>query len=256
MPGHRQLRGHDLPLRALEPRPRPDRRARGGDRHRRLGDPVRARDPAAGRAAARVPAHRAVGACPTPDRRHAATASAGSTGACPRRSARCAPAIYWARETFVLLFRHPRHAASASSGWRCGTCTRRSRTPSCARKLTPNFAIGLQAHPARPTSGTPRSTQPNVDVVTDGIREVAAALDRHRRRRREREVDTIIFGTGFHVTDIPIAQQIRGRDGRTLAEAWDGSPRGLPRHHRRRLPEPVPAGRARTPASATTRSSS
>jgi cation diffusion facilitator CzcD-associated flavoprotein CzcO len=40
----------------------------------------------------------------------------------------------------------------------------------------------------------------------------------------EREVDTIIFGTGFHVTDIPIAENVRGRDGRSLADLWDGSP--------------------------------
>ena len=39
----RELRGHHVPLRALEPRARPDRRARGRDRHGRLGDPVRAR---------------------------------------------------------------------------------------------------------------------------------------------------------------------------------------------------------------------
>ena len=34
----------------------------------------------------------------------------------------------------------------------------------------------------------------------------------------EREVDTIILGTGFHVTDPPTARLVRGRDGRTLAE--------------------------------------
>ena len=39
----------------------------------------------------------------------------------------------------------------------------------------------------------------------------------------EREVDTIIFGTGFHVTDVPIADRVSGRDGRTLAETWNGS---------------------------------
>ena len=42
----------------------------------------------------------------------------------------------------------------------------------------------------------------------------------------EREVDTIIFGTGFHVTDPPIAERVRGADGRSLAETWAGSPRG------------------------------
>jgi hypothetical protein len=39
----------------------------------------------------------------------------------------------------------------------------------------------------------------------------------------EREVDTIIFGTGFHVTDVPIATRIAGREGRSLAEVWRGS---------------------------------
>jgi hypothetical protein len=39
----------------------------------------------------------------------------------------------------------------------------------------------------------------------------------------EHEVDTIIFGTGFHVTDIPIATRLEGREGQTLAEVWRGS---------------------------------
>ena len=42
---------------------------------------------------------------------------------------------------------------------------------------------------------------------------------------REHPADVIIFGTGFHVTDPPIAAHLRGRDGRTLAECWNGSPR-------------------------------
>jgi cation diffusion facilitator CzcD-associated flavoprotein CzcO len=41
---------------------------------------------------------------------------------------------------------------------------------------------------------------------------------------RERELDTIILATGFHVTDMPIADRIHGGDGRSLAEVWQGSP--------------------------------
>ena len=37
-----------------------------------------------------------------------------------------------------------------------------------------------------------------------------------------RQADTVIFGTGFHVTDMPMVTWIRGRDGRTLAEVWSG----------------------------------
>jgi cation diffusion facilitator CzcD-associated flavoprotein CzcO len=41
----------------------------------------------------------------------------------------------------------------------------------------------------------------------------------------EREVDTIIFGTGYHVTDVPPADQVRGPDGALLEDVWRGSPR-------------------------------
>jgi cation diffusion facilitator CzcD-associated flavoprotein CzcO len=41
----------------------------------------------------------------------------------------------------------------------------------------------------------------------------------------EHEVDTIILGTGFKVTDIAVARRVTGVDGRTLSEVWDGSPR-------------------------------
>ena len=63
--GPRGFRGRDVPLRALEPRLRPHGQARRRGRHRRLGDPVRPRDPEAGRAAARVPAHARRGSCRT-----------------------------------------------------------------------------------------------------------------------------------------------------------------------------------------------
>jgi cation diffusion facilitator CzcD-associated flavoprotein CzcO len=70
----------------------------------------------------------------------------------------------------------------------------------------------------------PALTRSNVTLVTDAICEVRPngilTAD-----GAEHEVDTIIFGTGFHVTDLPIAERVRGRDGRTLAETWSGSPR-------------------------------
>ena len=71
----------------------------------------------------------------------------------------------------------------------------------------------------------------------------------------EREVDTIIFGTGFHVTDLPVAEHIRGRDGRTLAERWEGSPQAHRGTTVAGYPEPLLPARAEHRASATTRSS-
>jgi cation diffusion facilitator CzcD-associated flavoprotein CzcO len=65
----------------------------------------------------------------------------------------------------------------------------------------------------------PALAQPNVDLVASGLREVrgstVVAAD-----GTEHEVDAIVFGTGFHVTDMPIGSRITGAAGRTLGEEW------------------------------------
>jgi cation diffusion facilitator CzcD-associated flavoprotein CzcO len=58
-------------------------------------------------------------------------------------------------------------------------------------------------------------TEPVVEVRPHGVIDASG---------REHEVDTIIFGTGFHVTDQPIADRVRGVAGRLLSEVWGPSP--------------------------------
>ena len=95
------------------------------------------------------------------------------------------------------------------------------KDPELRRKVTPNYAMGCKR--ILPTDEWyPALTKPNVEVVTEGITEIRP-LSVVAADGSEREVDTIIFGTGFHVTDVPIADRITGRDGRTLAEVWAGS---------------------------------
>ena len=89
--------------------------------------------------------------------------------------------------------------------------------------MTPDYTIGCKR--ILPSNRWyPALEQPNVELVTSPIREVRArsivAAD-----GSERAVDTIIFGTGFHVADMPIGEWVRGRDGKRLADAWEGSPR-------------------------------
>ncbi len=93
------------------------------------------------------------------------------------------------------------------------------RDPELRRKVTPNFRIGckrmLISNEYYPALG-----RKNVDVVTDGIREIRAnsivTTD-----GTEREIDALIVATGFHVTDSPAYETISGRDGRTLAEVFE-----------------------------------
>jgi len=131
-------------------------------------------------------------------------------------------AIYALRELMVFGFMNPsviqleervarRHLA------------RSIPDPVLRAKLTPDYALGCK-RVLLSDDYYPSLLRDNVEVVTDGIAEVRArsivSTD-----GTEREVDTIIFGTGFKATDPPIAHHVRGRDGRTLAEAWDGSPK-------------------------------
>jgi cation diffusion facilitator CzcD-associated flavoprotein CzcO len=90
-------------------------------------------------------------------------------------------------------------------------------------QLTPRFALGCK-RVLISNDWYPALTRRNVTVVPAAVREVrpAAVVD---ARGDEHAVDTIILGTGFHILDMPVADLIRGRDGRTLGEAWDGSPR-------------------------------
>jgi cation diffusion facilitator CzcD-associated flavoprotein CzcO len=129
-------------------------------------------------------------------------------------------AIYWARELFVLQFRHGA-AGRLLERIPLSHLHAQIKDPVLRGKLTPDYRMGCKR--ILPTDEWyPALAKPNVEVVTEGITEVrphsVVAAD-----GTEREVDTIIFGTGFHVTDVPIADRVRGRDGRTLAETWHGS---------------------------------
>ncbi|HVL94896.1 MAG TPA: NAD(P)/FAD-dependent oxidoreductase [Solirubrobacteraceae bacterium] len=96
------------------------------------------------------------------------------------------------------------------------------KDPQLRRKLKPGYAMGCKRILIS-NDYYPALTRPNVDVITDGIAEVRPRSI-VTRAGQEIEVDTIIMGTGFQVTDIPIAQRIAGRGGRRLADEWDGSP--------------------------------
>jgi cation diffusion facilitator CzcD-associated flavoprotein CzcO len=94
--------------------------------------------------------------------------------------------------------------------------------PQLLEKVTPDYTIGCKR--ILPSNKWYAAlAEPNVELVTDGIEEVRE----HSivgRDGVEREVDAIIFGTGFAVTEIPVSKLVRGRDGRTLEETWAGSP--------------------------------
>jgi cation diffusion facilitator CzcD-associated flavoprotein CzcO len=95
---------------------------------------------------------------------------------------------------------------------------RQVRDPKLRKALTPDYTIGCKRILIS-NDYFPAVAAPNAELVTAGIAEVRphsiVATD-----GVERPTDTIVLATGFHVTDLPIAEKICGRDGRTLAGVW------------------------------------
>ena len=94
--------------------------------------------------------------------------------------------------------------------------------PTLREALTPHFTLGCKRLLLSNTY-YPALTQPNVSVVAGGLREVSANAVRGSDGRWH-EVDTLILGTGFRVTNPPIAERIVA-DGVRLSDQWAGSPR-------------------------------
>jgi cation diffusion facilitator CzcD-associated flavoprotein CzcO len=94
--------------------------------------------------------------------------------------------------------------------------------PELRRRLTPSYQLGCKRL-VFSNDWYPAIQAPNVDLVTSGIRELRerSIVD---REGVEHEIDTLILATGFTPAELPIAERIRGRDGRSLADTWDGSP--------------------------------
>jgi cation diffusion facilitator CzcD-associated flavoprotein CzcO len=92
------------------------------------------------------------------------------------------------------------------------------RDPKLRKALTPDYTIGCKRILIS-NDYFPAVAAPNAELVTAGIAEVRphsiVATD-----GIERPTDTIVLATGFHVTDLPIAEKICGRDGRSLADVW------------------------------------
>ena len=130
--------------------------------------------------------------------------------------------LYWSHELVVIpLTRQPKILRAIQKVAAAHLRRQIPDNPELRAKLTPNFTLGCKRI-LLSNNYYPALNQPNVEVITSGV----TAIGEHSvigATREEREVDAIVLGTGFHVTDLPIAEHIRGAEGQTLAEQWQGS---------------------------------
>jgi cation diffusion facilitator CzcD-associated flavoprotein CzcO len=125
--------------------------------------------------------------------------------------------LFGVAEARFLSFTHERFRAAAESIGRRHLEAQVS-DPTLRAQLTPTYRAGCKRILVS-DDYYPALTQPNVDLVTDAIREVRGNR-LVTQGGQEREFDVLIGGTGFDATHPPVASIIFGTGGRSLAQAW------------------------------------
>jgi cyclohexanone monooxygenase len=125
-------------------------------------------------------------------------------------------AIYWGREMYVPAFTKWPKLATPAKLMALQNISKGIDDPELRKKVTPDYEIGCKR--ILISNGYyPALDRDNVDLVTEGIARVTptGVVD---RGGVEREVDAIIVATGFHTTELPIAEHVAGLGGVTLAD--------------------------------------
>ena len=98
------------------------------------------------------------------------------------------------------------------------------RDPTLRKKLTPDFPLGCK-RVLLSNDWFKTLAQPHVELVTDDIAEITetgiVTTD-----GRKREVDAIVFGTGFTATQFLAPMDFRGLNGASLREHWKDGAQG------------------------------
>ena len=129
--------------------------------------------------------------------------------------------LYLAMEAFGLGFRKPAMLKRLQklATWHIN---RYIKDEDLKKKVMPDYTLGckrilLSNHYYKAL------TKDNVEVIASGVDSISGNTV-IASNGEQRDVDVIILGTGFHVSDVPIAKHVRGKSGKTMDEIWQGSP--------------------------------
>nr|WP_222858399.1 NAD(P)/FAD-dependent oxidoreductase [Paraburkholderia phenoliruptrix] len=127
-------------------------------------------------------------------------------------------AIYWKLESQALAFVRNPKLMNRPMKLCLSYLERRIKDPELRAKLTPNYRLGCKR--VLLSSNYYRAlVEPNVNVITTGIREIVAdgIITQDGVHRR---VDAIICGTGFQVNDVGPPFDVTGIGGADLGTLW------------------------------------
>jgi cation diffusion facilitator CzcD-associated flavoprotein CzcO len=128
---------------------------------------------------------------------------------------------YWLREGNLLAFTRDGRMRAFVEREARRHLERQIVDPELRTRLTPDYDIGCK-RVLISNDWFPALVQDNVRLVTSAVRaETPRGLV--DAEGVEHEVDVVIYGTGFQVMDIAVARCLTGREGTTLAQAWEAS---------------------------------
>lgn len=130
--------------------------------------------------------------------------------------------LYCYAESLTLAIRHPR--TWGRLGWARSAAFMRwqLRDPEVRGKAWPDYTWGCKRI-LFSSWFLPALQRPNVELVTEPIARLSSG-GVVTADGVEREVDCIIYATGFRTTEFMFPMEISGRDGITLREAWAEGP--------------------------------
>jgi cation diffusion facilitator CzcD-associated flavoprotein CzcO len=125
-------------------------------------------------------------------------------------------------ESLTLMIRHPHTWGRIGNARAVAFMRWQLRDPEVRRKVWPDYTFGCKR--VLFSSHFLRALQrPNVELVTDPITRITPT-GVVTGDGTEREVDCIIYGTGFRTTEFMYPMEIAGAGGQTLREAWADGP--------------------------------
>lgn len=130
--------------------------------------------------------------------------------------------MYWQRELLVVGFVYQAQRMKLGEKMALEHLQRQVADPVLREKLTPHYTLGCKRI-LLSDDFYPALTQPNVELITERIREIRSQSI-VTEDGQEHEIDALICGTGFHVTAAELPRCIHGRGGQSLAEHWQSSP--------------------------------
>jgi cation diffusion facilitator CzcD-associated flavoprotein CzcO len=135
-------------------------------------------------------------------------------------------AIYWLLETRAVGFTIDPKLMAPQEKVARAHIARQVPDPVLRAKVTPDYTIGCKRI-LLSSDYYPALARPHVDVVTEGITEITET-GLVTADGTAHDVDVIIYGTGFKVTDALAEQHIVGRGGQKIQDAWAN---GIEAHH-------------------------